>query len=133
MTNAGNRDVAAHPAVAALAASIQRTDTGVSLPAAAVEQARVALRGGGDDVVVHLLALGIKTHRIAGAGGDDVVILIASLVGELLGSAQAAADRFAQAGMSKEAAALLGSSLASRAPQAPAPAAVAVKPRRGLS
>lgn len=130
---AGSAEVAAHPAVAALAASIQRTDTGVSLPPAAVEQARLALRGGGDDVVVHLLALGIKTHRIAGAGGDDVVILIASLIGELLGSAQAAADRFAAAGMSKEAAAVLGTSLASRAPQATAPTKTAVKPRRGLS
>jgi len=126
-------EVAAHPAVAALAASMVRTDGGVSLPPAAVEQARLALRGGGDDVVVHLLALGIKTHRIAGTGGDDVVLLIASLIGELLGSAQAAVDRFAGAGMSKEAAAVLGTSLASRAPQAPAAAATAVKPRRGLS
>lgn len=128
-------DVAAHPIVAALAASIKQDDAGLSFPPEAVEKARASLRGvGGDEVAVHLIALGMRTHRIAGAAGKAVLVDLALLLAEVLGSAEAAADGFAAAGMSKEAASLLGAAVASRAPQAPTrPAAPTVKPRRGLS
>lgn len=127
-------DVAAHPIVAALAASIRQSDAGLSFAPEAIEKARASLRGEpGDEVVVHLLALGIKTHRMAGVAGQPVLVELARLVADVLGSAQAAADRFAAAGMSKDAASLLGAAVASRAPEAPKPKGPTVKPKRGLS
>jgi hypothetical protein len=128
-------DVDAHPIVAELAAAMERGEAGVSFPDAAFEKARAALRASPapDEIVVHLLALGIKTHRIAGPAGFAVLGDLTLLIAEVLGSVQAAADRFAAAGMDKETASVVGAAVANRAPAPTAKAAPAVKPKRGLS
>ena len=132
---APDKSVDLHPIAAALAKAITRSDDGksVSLPDAAVESARAALRLADDDAVVHLIALAVKTRRIAGEGALPVIVAIGFLVGDKLGSKQAAADRFADAGMASEAKALLASTPPVRAPQADhKPATPTVKARRGL-
>jgi hypothetical protein len=128
-------DVEAHPVVAALAASMERSDAGVSFPLEAFEKVRAALRASPapDAILVHLIALGMKTHRIAGPAGNAVLGDITLLVAEVLGSAQAAADRFATAGLDKATAARLGAEVANRAPPPAKTAAPTVKAKRGLS
>ncbi len=111
-----------HPAVAALAAAIVRQGDGVAVKDGAVD-AEVAVKD--------LLALAAKTRRIAGDGGFAVVVVIAGLVAEKLGSQQAAGDRFASAGLKDE---RLFSSEPLTAPRADSrPTTTApVKAKRGL-
>jgi hypothetical protein len=120
---------------AQLAAAIERTPDGrlLFLSPAAIAKAQARLRAGVDmEGVAHLIALAAKVHRIAGAGGLAVVGAIASLVVDALGSPEAAADRFASAGL-EAAAAMIGKSAEVRAPrEEPKLTLVTAKPRRGL-
>ena len=126
-------DVQSHPAVAELAASL-KPGPPHSYPPEALDKMRKALRAAGDDTVVtHLLALGVKVHRVAGAAGQPLLTQIATLAAEALGSMQAVADGFANAGMSKDAASAIGANTPTRAPNEKRPAGLQVKARRGLS
>ena len=126
-------DVELHPIAAELAAAMVRSPAGLSLPTAAVEKAEAKLRATSDPrAVEHLVALAVRTQRIAGDAGLAVNIVLALLVAEKLGSATAARDKFA-AGGHPDAAALLGKAAEARAPvDASKPAAPPVKAKRGL-
>jgi hypothetical protein len=121
--------------VAELAAAIQRSpdETLVAIPPEAIEKARARMRALDDpDIVAHLIALAVKTKRIAGDGGLPVLAALALLVAEKLGSVDDAADRFGAAGIAN-AASLIGASAEARAPREQPKAAPTVKPKRGLS
>ncbi len=128
-------DIELHPIVAELSGAIQRsTDkTGVVIAPDDIERARGRLRLSDDpDVVAHLVALAVKTQRVAGEGGLPVIAALLLLVAEKLGSASAAADRFGAAGIAN-AAALVGGNVELRAPREQQQAPPTAKPKRGLS
>jgi hypothetical protein len=133
MSATGAADIEAHPVVAELAASLVRDK--VTYPAPAIEKVRAALRADAqrDTIARQLIMLGMKAHRIAGEAADPLLIQLATLVAESLGSAAAAADAFARAGMSKDVADRIGGSTPTRAPEERAPPPQQVKARRGLS
>jgi hypothetical protein len=96
---------------------------------------RAALRADAqrDTIARQLIVLGMKAHRIAGEAADPLLIQLATLVAESLGSAAAAADAFSRAGMSKDLADRIGGATPTRAPEERGPAPQQVKARRGLS
>lgn len=139
MTSKGARganDVELHPIVAALAGAIQRSPDKslVAIPPDIVDKARAQVRANDDpELIPHLIALAVKTRRVAGDGGIPVIAALALLVAEKLGSHDDVADRFAAAGIA-DAKALLGTVTTSRAPRdEKKPAALTVKAKRGLS
>lgn len=99
--------VQAHPIVAELAASLQR-DT-MTYPPAAIDKVRLALRADvkAGTLARHLIALGVKAHRIGGDAADPLILQLAALVAESLGTA-AATDAFVRAGMSTDLAQRIG-------------------------
>ena len=106
----------------------------LALPPEAIEKARAQLKVTSDsDAVPHLVALAVKTRRIAGDGALPALAAIGLLVLEKLGSSEEAHDLFAAAGLKDEAAAFLGSATEARAPREAARPSATVKPRRGLS
>lgn len=130
-----NEDVTLHPIAAALAAAFARSPdkTQLAIPPEAIEKARAQLKATDDpSAVTHLVALAVKTRRVAGAGALPALAAIGMLVMEKLGSSEKAHDMFAAAGLHDEAAALLGTTTEVRAPREQPPAAPTVKPKRGL-
>jgi hypothetical protein len=115
-------DVSLHPIAAALQTSMVRSDdkTTVSFPTEAIEAARVQLKGHSADSIalVHLLAVAAKIQRVVGERGIAAVVAIGLLVAEVLGSAEAAADRMQNAGLQNAAAKLLGHERTISAPTA---------------
>ena len=128
-------DVALHPVVAALVATLVGRNGQLGFPADAVAAFRAAARSfdvaGRQEVVVHLLAWAKKAQR---AGADDGLLAgVAVLVLELCGDVAAATDAFSKAGVDRGAA-LVGRAEALRAPTAPTPSsAPPVQARRGLT
>lgn len=127
-------DVTLHPIAAALAAAVARSPDKrlLAIPPEAIEKARAQLMATSDeDAVPALIALAVKTLRIAGDGALPALAAIGLLVVEKLGSAKAH-DMFAAAGLKAEAAALLATSTEVRAPRAQPKVAPTVKATRGL-
>jgi hypothetical protein len=130
-------DVTLHPVVAALAATMVRSadKKSVSFPLDAVEKAAAGARTSTDPAVVRdLIALAVKIKRIAGDGGLAAIVEIGLIVAEKLGSTQAAGDQLEAAGVAKDAAALLGKAVETRAPRSEPtkPNAPNIKAKRGL-
>ena len=128
-----NDPIEAHPAVAALASTIVEGNDGLRFADGALESVRHALRGiDAETIALHLTALAVKSHRIAGA--DNARHLLTDIVGvlsEYAGKEQAL-SQLQSAGLSRESAAAIGASIVSRAPEAPRAPAPSAKPSRGL-
>lgn len=83
-------------------------------------------------VAVDLVAVALKLHRSMGLHGKDAIAAFSHLAAILIGKAATEAA-LVGGGMTKSAAAAVGASMVSRAPEQQHAAAPVVKAKRGLS
>ena len=131
-----NKNIALHPSVATLVASLGVQDGRVAWDPAALSTFLASSKqwdeANRELVITHLIAWSQQAKRLGAS--NEVLIVVVALVLELMGDAAKVADAFEKAGVS-QAAALVGKAQAIRAPAAvvTVPTAAPVQARRGLS
>ena len=126
-------DVQSHPVVAEIIASFSG-HTVPPLPAfeAACKLVTGVVPNEREEVAVDLVAVAVKLHRSMGLNGKDAIAAFSYLAALLIGKVAAEAALVA-GGMTKSAAAAVGATIVSRAPEQQKAAAPVVKAKRGLS